>query len=388
MKTFREFIYNCELLEGKVEWDNPKRPLQSGLTPREKNRAKRISIGLENPDKVSFGGKSYDLSDRDYERYGKLKIAHDDEKGKKTPIAKKHEFKQIEDIEGTLVGTRGRRRRKWKDHKNLPGNSKLWKQNERQKIYHHNDLKEPKESFDYELEESSTGERLGRRQRESLTGGRAFNKMTRKERITASIAKRAGIRGTGRLSTKDLRTKSSNYNNYDGNIDTDYGSTEQDHYIHSHESPRAFASKNLVKKLKRKRVGRVLTNKMEVVPSSKSVSAIKDFKRSLTKSGANKRGKVHEVDILPRDPNVAKGDPTDLVLRGKNFIQAIKDTPKELKKAGAKKRDPVVGKPSAIMDNENEKTGVAKRAKLYKKIFGHRSSKKSPRHGFMVGASD
>lgn len=33
MKTFREFITECELLEGKVEWDNPKRPLKSGPTP-------------------------------------------------------------------------------------------------------------------------------------------------------------------------------------------------------------------------------------------------------------------------------------------------------------------------------------------------------------------
>ena len=153
MKTFREFILECELVEGKVEWDNPKRPLQSGLTPREKNRAKRISIEIEKPHKSSFGGKTFDLTDKDYERYGKLKIAHDNEKGKKTPRGKRHEFKQIEDIEGTLVGTRGRKRRKWKNHKNLPRNSKLWKQDERQKVYHHNDLKEPKESYDYSVEE-------------------------------------------------------------------------------------------------------------------------------------------------------------------------------------------------------------------------------------------
>jgi len=138
-----------EVVEGKVEWDNPKRPLQSGLTPREKNRAKRISIGIEEPHKSSFGGKTFNLTDKDYERYGKLKMAHDDEKGKKTPRGKRHEFKQIEDIEGTLVGTRGGKRRKWKNHKNLPINSKLWKQDERQKVYDHNDLKESKESYDY-----------------------------------------------------------------------------------------------------------------------------------------------------------------------------------------------------------------------------------------------
>lgn len=144
MKTFKDFISECELVEGKVEWDNPKRPLQSGLTPREKNRAKRISIGIEEPHKSSFGGKTFDLTDKDYERYGKLKIAHDDEKDKKIPREKRHKFKQIRNIEGTVIGTRGNERRSWKNHKNLPINSKLWKQDERQKVYHHNDLKEPK----------------------------------------------------------------------------------------------------------------------------------------------------------------------------------------------------------------------------------------------------
>ncbi len=135
MKTFREFILECELVEGKVEWDNPKRPLQSGLTPREKNRAKRISTNVENPNRVSFGGKSWDISDKDYERYGKLKSAHDEQKGKKVPANKRHQFKS----------SKGELRRKQKGQKNLPNNSKLYKQDERQKVYHHNDLKEPKD---------------------------------------------------------------------------------------------------------------------------------------------------------------------------------------------------------------------------------------------------
>ena len=153
MKTFREFILECELVEGKVEWDNPKRPLQSGLTPREKNRAKRISTNVENPDRVSFGGKTWDVSDRDYERYGKLKIAHDDEKGKKVPANKRHQFKTqpeygtLKHITRAQLGmntpkeTKGQRRRMQKDQKNLPNNSKLYKNDERQKVYHSN-LKE------------------------------------------------------------------------------------------------------------------------------------------------------------------------------------------------------------------------------------------------------
>ena len=88
--------------EGKVEWDNPKRPLQSGLTPREKNRAVRKRLGIENPDtdKPSFfkGGPS----EKDYERYGKLKAAHDTEKDKKVPKEKLHKFKPV--AKGRLGG--------------------------------------------------------------------------------------------------------------------------------------------------------------------------------------------------------------------------------------------------------------------------------------------
>jgi len=135
------FEYPIE--EGKVEWDNPRRPLQSGLTPREKNRAKRISTNVENPDRVSFGGKSWDVSDKDYERYGKLKMAHDDEKGKKVPRDKRHEFKLITNWEGNKLETQGQNTRRFKDHKNIKTklNSKLYKNDERQKVYHSN-LKE------------------------------------------------------------------------------------------------------------------------------------------------------------------------------------------------------------------------------------------------------
>jgi hypothetical protein len=102
---------------------------------------------------------------------------------------------------------------------------------------------------------------------------------------------------------------------------------------------------------------------------------VKDLKKQMSKSGANKRGKVHTVDIMHRDSNVGKGDRSQQIERGRNFIQAIKDTPKHLKKAGAKKGDTVIGKPTAVMPGEDKKTGEAKRAKLYKRIFGKRSQK-------------
>jgi hypothetical protein len=107
MKTFRDFIAECEIIEGKVEWDNPKRPLQSGLTPREKNRAVRKRLGVEDPDKSSFfkGGPS----ERDYERYGKLKITHETEKNKKDPKEKLHKFKTNTSVLGKITTGRIRR---------------------------------------------------------------------------------------------------------------------------------------------------------------------------------------------------------------------------------------------------------------------------------------
>ena len=95
MKTFRDFIAECEILEGKVEWDNPKSPLQSGLTPREKNREqrKRLEVfkGLG-----SVRGRSFTLtgpSERDYERYGSLTLANKEQSGLKPTKERLHKFK-------------------------------------------------------------------------------------------------------------------------------------------------------------------------------------------------------------------------------------------------------------------------------------------------------
>lgn len=65
-------IYDIE--EGKVPWHDPSKPLQSGWTPAEKNAAKRKRTGVEDPSKRP--------SDRDLERYGKMKSAHDNEEMK------------------------------------------------------------------------------------------------------------------------------------------------------------------------------------------------------------------------------------------------------------------------------------------------------------------
>jgi hypothetical protein len=257
-------------------------------------------------------------------------------------------------------------------------------------------LQEPKEEFeidlyDYELEESSTGERSGRRTRGKLTLARGRGAdMSKSERTTASVAKKAGLKGTGKYSTKDLRKKSRDYTTYDSEDDLDdIGSTEQDHFIRTYSSARKAAKgEQLIKKYKP--AGRTATGmtKLKTAPSSESVRRVKDLKKNMTKAGADKKGRVHTVDIMHRDSGVVKGDSDNQMERGRNFIAAVKDTPKQLKRAGAKKGEAVTGRPSAVMPGEDKKTGEAKRAKLYKKAFGKRSTERSAKTGLMVGKAD
>lgn len=239
----------------------------------------------------------------------------------------------------------------------------------------------------YELEESSTDERMGRGKSKLTQFGNLKikgnvrspqNTTTRRRRSIAAISKKAGLKGTGKLSHHDIKSLPRDYTTYDSeDVEDDIGSTEQDHFIRTYNSPRRAASgEQLISKY---RGGKVR-------PSKDSVRKVKDFKKSMTKAGANKRGRVHSVDIIHRDENVGKGDKTQQMERGRNFIQAVKDTPKHLKRAGAKKGETVIGKPTAVMDGEDKKTGVEKRAKLYKKIFGKKSTKKSEKTGMMTGA--
>jgi len=238
-----------------------------------------------------------------------------------------------------------------------------------------------------ELEEGSSGERT--KGRLNLARGRGAD-MTRDERTTASVAKKAGLKGTGKYSTKDLRKPARDYTTYDSEDDEDdIGSTEQDHFIRTYSSARRAAKgERLISKMKP--AGRTPSGmtKLKSAPSSESVRKVKDLKKQMTKSGASKTGRVHTVDIMHRDSDVGKGDRNQQMERGRNFIQAVKDTPKHLKKAGAKPGDTVVGKPTAVMPGEDKKTGEAKRAKLYGKIFGKKSTKASPKTGLMTGAVD
>jgi hypothetical protein len=82
-----------EVYEGKVPWNDPNRPLQSGHTPAEKNRAKRARTGVEDPNKSQM-----DISDRSMSRYGGMKTA-DDTETSKAPKQKKTLFGKPKPLE-------------------------------------------------------------------------------------------------------------------------------------------------------------------------------------------------------------------------------------------------------------------------------------------------
>ena len=102
-----------EFDEGKVPWDDPAHPLQSGHTPAEKNRAKRARTGVEDPNKPQM-----DIPDKDMVRYGGMKTADDNEtskapKQKKTLFGKPkplehetppHEFKKDRKLDPKQTG--------------------------------------------------------------------------------------------------------------------------------------------------------------------------------------------------------------------------------------------------------------------------------------------
>ena len=79
--------------EGKVPWNDPNRPLQSGHTPAEKNRAKRARTGVEDPNKSQM-----DIPDEDMVRYGGMKTA-DDTETSKAPKQKKTLFGKPKPLE-------------------------------------------------------------------------------------------------------------------------------------------------------------------------------------------------------------------------------------------------------------------------------------------------
>ena len=70
-RSLQEAYMEVVMREGKVPWNDPKSPLESGHTPAEKNRAKRERTGVEDLSKSP--------TDKQYARYGDMKSADDEQ---------------------------------------------------------------------------------------------------------------------------------------------------------------------------------------------------------------------------------------------------------------------------------------------------------------------
>jgi len=238
-----------------------------------------------------------------------------------------------------------------------------------------------------ELCESSGGERMSRGSTGNRTG-RALNQMTRKERSVAAIARKAELKGTGKLSTKDLRKPSRLYTNNNPDGYGDKGSTKVSHYITTHASPRSAAiSPDLEIINKREYVGLDNDGKIKFKhhSSADSVRRAKDFRNAIVRSGGNERGKVHDVSIMADDAFREKNQTKGRMTLGRNLVKGVKDYPKHLKAAGAKSGEIVTGKASSVFPGEDKKTGAEARGKLYGRILRSRASKRSEKTGVMLG---
>jgi hypothetical protein len=84
-RSLQEAYMEVVMGEGKVPWNDPKNPLESGHTPAEKNRAKRERTGVEDLKKSP--------SDKDYARYGDMKSVDDEQSSASNKNKSSHKFR-------------------------------------------------------------------------------------------------------------------------------------------------------------------------------------------------------------------------------------------------------------------------------------------------------
>jgi hypothetical protein len=86
-RSLQEAYIEVVMGEGKVPWNDPKNPLESGHTPAEKNRAKRERTGVEDLRKSP--------SDKDYARYGAMKSVDDEQSSASNKNKSAHKFRDF-----------------------------------------------------------------------------------------------------------------------------------------------------------------------------------------------------------------------------------------------------------------------------------------------------
>ena len=106
LRNLQEAYMEVVINEGKVAWDDPKNPLQSGYTPKEKSEAKRKQLGVDNPETKSF--EKDGPGEKEYARHGNLaRVQKKMSKRGQQPKGKPHKF-----TDQITVATRGQLKRR------------------------------------------------------------------------------------------------------------------------------------------------------------------------------------------------------------------------------------------------------------------------------------
>jgi len=203
---------------------------------------------------------------------------------------------------------------------------------------------------------------------------------TRSMNITRSSTRKAGFSGGSNINRKDFNTPTKEYSTYPDDLKVDYHplhNTKVDTNISTLPSGRvAGIQANTTAK---RPIRNPSTGRRQVPKTQELVRKLKEYRRRIRRTGGNERNPVHRVDFIPRsDADLYKNVLDKYAMkRARNFRRAQQDLPKDLKAAGAKSKDIVQGTPSIMLKGEG-KSGITKRAEMYKNRYGSRVTDLDP----------
>jgi hypothetical protein len=269
-------------------------------------------------------------------------------------------------------------------------------------------------TFQEFLEESALarlalrGIRSASRVARTADGGRRVTSAARATRnVRSRVVEPKGMPETGttryfdrKLGNSDLaafkkanfRTSRSDARDYDRTRPRSYSykstpSGEPSFYttiVSKYPNQAAYAQRQLPDKKSYGFNARTQQSGFKVTPSRERAFFASQLRKQL--GGTRTPKQVADIEIGTKSDYYRKNDPTDLIGRGKEFVQTLKDVPQRLATSNVKPGDKVTAHPAAVMPGETNKVmGRKKRADLYKRIAGNRMTKMNPVTQALVG---
>ena len=203
---------------------------------------------------------------------------------------------------------------------------------------------------------------------------------TRSMNITRSSTRKAGFSGGSNINRKDFNTPTKDYSTYPDDLNVNYHplhNAKIDTNISTLPSGRVAAIQ--ANTAAKRPVINPPTGRRRVPQTQELVRKLKEYRRRIRRTGGNERNPVHRVDFIPRsDADLYKGVLDKYAMkRARNFRRAQENLPKDLKSAGANPKDIVQGTPSIMLKGEG-KSGITKRAEMYKNRYGSRVTDLDP----------